>query len=271
MKLLSNKMLNPVVLLSAFLFFPIIAIANTSVTLSKVSGGSGGSPFVDMAANKGRITAITVRSGKFIDRIQLTYQYNNGRVIGSPHGGNGGKSKTFKLSKGEFITVFGGRSGKYVDSIYIKTNKGRSRKWGGNGGGNSFKFKGSKQSPILGIWGRSGALLDAIGVVTANKGGQSKPTNRILDFEQRKIANGGSDEKGDSYQTNSFPHPSANRNVVDSWLNTHGAKLRNIIKSMSSHHDFTEYSRRENRFCGSHAYCLIAYRRSAISYVTDAD
>lgn len=260
-----------VIVLSGCLLSPFVVFADTSVTLLSASGGPGGSPFVDMAVSKGRITAITVRSGKFIDSIQLTYQYGSKRVIGLAHGGKGGNSQTFKLRAGEFITEFSGRSGKYVDSIYIKTSKNRSKKWGGNGGGNTFKFTGSKQLPILGIWGRSGALLDAIGVVRSSKGGQTIKTKSIGGFERQANSQGGDDTKADSIQRYTFPKPTASNNEIKSWLKIQNAKLKNIIKSMSSNNEFSNYSKGENKTCGSSLYCQVTYRRGAISYVTGAE
>jgi hypothetical protein len=271
MNFFRNKIQHAIIVLSGCLFFPFVVFADTSVTLLNASGGPGGSPFVDMAVSKGRITAITVRSGKFIDSIQLTYQYGKKRVNGSAHGGKGGKSGTLKLSAGEFITEFSGRSGKYVDSIYIKTNKNRSKKWGGSGGNNRFKFTGSKQSPILGIWGRSGALLDAIGIVRSSKGGQAINTKGIGGFKQQANSQGGDESKYDSIQSSAFPKPAANKNEINSWLKFQNAKLENIIKSMSSNKEFSNYSKGEKKTCGSSLYCQVTYRRGAISYVTGAE
>ena len=164
------KKLQLILLTSSFcLLFQFSAFANAGITLLNTSGGAGGSPFVDMAARGGTIASITVRSGKFIDSIQLTYRYGKMLVVGLPHGGKGGKSSTFRLRPGEIITELGGQSGKFVDSLYIKTSKNRFKKWGGNGGSRAYRFIGSKQSPITGVWGRSGRFLDSIGAVKSNK------------------------------------------------------------------------------------------------------
>ena len=154
-----------VLLLIAF-FFPVSAFAASSINLTKINGGSGGVPFVDMVAPGGRITSITIRSGAFIDSIKVNYQYRNGnKVFGTQHGGRGGSPKTFVFRNGEYITTLGGRSGKYVDSIYINTNQGRSMRWGGGGGENAFRVNATASTPILGIWGQSGRFLDAIAVI----------------------------------------------------------------------------------------------------------
>ncbi len=112
----------------SILIIPTEVFSTTATVFSRESGGSSGAPFVEMVAPGGVISKITIRSGKFIDGIQLTYQYKH-RVSSRAYGGTGGRPKSLSLSRGEYITEFGGRSGKYIDSIYIKTNRGRIEKW----------------------------------------------------------------------------------------------------------------------------------------------
>ena len=268
MKSIWKKLQFNIIILSGCLLVPLVAFADTGVTLLNASGGPGGSPFVDMA---GEIAAITVRSGSLIDSIQISYRYGNKRVIGLAHGGRGGKSSTFKLKAGEVITELGGRSGKFVDSLYIKTSKNRFKKWGGPGG-KDFRFKGSKQSPIMGIWGRSGNLLDAIGAVKVGKGGQSITTNGFGTYEEKMNKPGVDDAKSDSIQELQFPGPAAQTKDLRYWLQTHNTQLGNIIRKLSgSQTEFKKYLEGEKKTCQSSLYCEVAYRRGAISHVTGAE
>ncbi|MCP4270596.1 MAG: hypothetical protein GY781_01335 [Gammaproteobacteria bacterium] len=249
------------------------ALSASSFNLSIDSGGSGGSPFVDMAAPGEKISQITIRSGKYIDSIQLHYRYKT-VTSGNSHGGNGGQSKTFILKKNEYITELGGKSGKFVDSIYIKTNKGRNYKWGGNGGAKSFKFVGTKKSPIKGIWGRAGKFLDAIGVVRVGTTKSHYPSGsaskgKLNKFSFSTNSGGAVDcDKCDSAPSNTFPVPSAAKPAIDYWLKTQNSKLKKILQSLAgSGYEFTSYLNKENGFCRTNLYCEIDTRSNAITHV----
>lgn len=259
------------VTLCAWLLLPVLCYADTSVNLTRASGGGGGSPFVDMAAGRGEIVAITVRSGNLIDSVMLTYRYGNKRVNGPRHGGNGGNQKTFKLKNGERIIELGGKSGKYVDSLYIRTSMNRTQRWGGPGGSTSYKFNASKKYPIMGLWGRSGALLDAIGAVKAGGCGQAIQTQSLTSYSQAENSAGFNDEKADTVQVRTFPAPADSRNMLDRWLSSQNDKLLKIVKQLAgSTAEYNKYLSGERENCQSQLYCELAYRRGAISHVTGA-
>jgi hypothetical protein len=129
------------------------------------SGGKGGAVFDEPAgfaeAQVNNIAELRVRSGAYIDSIQVVYITPRQSV---QHGGNGGTLSVFRLEPDEYITVLGGKYGDYVDSLYIQTSKGRNQRWGGSGGNAQFIYRAPKGSWIGGFLGRSGNYLDAIGV-----------------------------------------------------------------------------------------------------------
>ena len=243
--------------------------ANTIITLNSESGGEGGTPFVEMVAPNGVISKITIRSGKFIDSIQLTYQYKQ-EVPGKIHGGSGGSLKSFSLSRGEYITEFGGRSGKYVDSIYVKTNKGRQEHWGGDGGGKPFRFMGTRQSPIQGIWGRAGVFLDAIGIIRKIKSTNlqnSRTKSSINNFKPshfKTVNMGQGIGKDDSVTDPHFPTENMSK-----FLKLQNNRLYLIVKSLSQSSDeFDSYiNRTEYSHCHGNIFCEVDTRTDLISNI----
>lgn len=136
------------------------------------SGGLGGNYFSDgqaggqFSSDNRRLTEVRVRSGAFIDSIQLVYENVIGQKIVSPmHGGSGGTLSVFKLDPGEYITRISGKHGWYIDSLLIETNKGKAKGWGGTGGSANYTYTAAPGSSIHGFFGRSGKFLDAIGVI----------------------------------------------------------------------------------------------------------
>ncbi len=133
------------------------------------AGGKGGKPFEDFTEQAGfRISAITVRSGSRVDAIQVTYIDAAGRLHQRPRrGGGGGRSKVINLSEDEYVIAVSGsaptsgRKSNRIHRLDIVTNKGRKFSFG-RGRGTNFKFEGK----VVGIFGRSGRELDAIGVIT---------------------------------------------------------------------------------------------------------
>ena len=131
------------------------------------SGGAGGGAFFDdPPANYSSINSITLCGGTYVDSIEVRYENQLGQVYSyGKHGGGGGSCSTLYFWSGEHIVSITGRSGRLIDSLAIVTNYGRVLKKGGNGGDASFKYTGNQQFQIAGFKGRSGSLIDAIGVV----------------------------------------------------------------------------------------------------------
>ena len=125
------------------------------------AGGSGGGVFIDIVPSGTRVTTVQVRSGVYVDAVQVGL--NTGWL--SKHGGDGGALQTFRLASGEYITSISGRSGQYLDQISFRTNLGRAYgPYGGSGGG-PFSFQAPPGYAIVGFFGRSGAYVDAIGAI----------------------------------------------------------------------------------------------------------
>lgn len=131
-------------------------------TLEK--GGQGGTIFNDEVPAGARLMSITLAGGAVIDSIQCRWQLPNGTIKeGERHGGSGGSLyPPIVLAKDEVITQVSGRCGTRVDSLTFTTNY---RKYGpyGGGGGSDFVLT-PVTGWVVGFSGRSGGVLDAIGI-----------------------------------------------------------------------------------------------------------
>lgn len=134
------------------------------------SGGYGGAPFVDNVPYGAAATEIQIRSGAYVEALQMVLQLPNGQInYMDQHGGNGGNADTFSLRNGEYITAISGRYGQYVDSIQFHTNLRVSPTYGGSGGDADYYYEAPSGWQIVGFNGRSGAYIDAVGVVLAQQ------------------------------------------------------------------------------------------------------
>lgn len=130
------------------------------------SGGTGGQEFLDQPIPKdSKVIEVKVRSGSLIDAVQIVYESRNGRHELPKHGGDGGQLNVFPLDQNEYITGLSGRFGSQVDSIRIHTNLQTSPVYGGAGGVAEYHYYAPENTEIIGFYGRSGSLIDAIGVV----------------------------------------------------------------------------------------------------------
>jgi hypothetical protein len=136
------------------------------------SGVTGGVIFNDLnfvtpsTLDGRRVVELRVRSGDFIDAIQVVYQTSSGQIIETDrHGGPGGVADVFKFDPDEYIVEIKGKYGAYVDSLEMKTSKGRIKRWGGNGGVVDYIYIAPAGHIIQGFFGRSGAFVDNIGVI----------------------------------------------------------------------------------------------------------
>jgi hypothetical protein len=129
------------------------------------SGGTGGGAFTD-PQDPFRVARVTIRSGAYVDSVQLTQEQPNGTLVTLPHhGGFGGGEHNLDLAANEHITRIDGRFGAYVDHINIHTDHGRVLSGGGPGGGSDYVYTAPAGFEIAGFTGRSGAYVDAIGVI----------------------------------------------------------------------------------------------------------
>ena len=152
-------------------------IGNRLLRPSLEYGGEGGDSFSDQLPDGSRICEVLIRHGEYVDGIRISWETADGtRVDGPYHGGGGGNEDSFTLEPGETIQVIGGASGDYVDRLGFETSLGRSYGPYGGDGGNPFEENFGPtpnpldhdatvlvNHPLVGIYGRSGDLLDAIG------------------------------------------------------------------------------------------------------------
>jgi hypothetical protein len=136
---------------------------------TQVAGGNGGNPFQDVPSTPGgRIAEVRVSAGTMVDSIQAIYILPNGRTVEGPrHGGPGGQASSFRLDSDEYIVGISGRFGKNIDCLRIQTNKRTSPLYGGSGGRQDYRVDVPRDSQAIGLVGRSGDLLDAIGLIYA--------------------------------------------------------------------------------------------------------
>ena len=137
---------------------------------SEEVGGSGGSPWDDVLNQNLKpfeIQGIAVSYGNQVDSIQTTYRFFDGSLHQAPRrGGTGGsRSATIQFADGEKLTKIEGKTnGVLIDQLTFNTvcRNGTAKVYGpyGKTGRTPFSFEG----PILGLRGRSGTLLDALGV-----------------------------------------------------------------------------------------------------------
>lgn len=134
---------------------------------TQIYGGNGGRQFSDpVIQTGGRITAVQIRAGDWIDSIQFTYSLPNGTTATSQrHGGSGGRASAFQLAEDEYIVGLSGRYGDYIDSLRIHTNKRTSQLFGGRGGDHDFQISVPAGNQAVGFTGRADEYMDALGLI----------------------------------------------------------------------------------------------------------
>lgn len=139
------------------------------------SGGSGGNIHIDPAKDleKPFPKQFNVSSGWYIDQIEVRVAdiaKSKSHLHHSSFGGHGGTKVGFTLNDGEYITEVFGTYDKFLVTLGIRTSKGKKKEWGGDNGQGRAEFKYAVPSGyyICGFIGRSGALVDAIGIGIAS-------------------------------------------------------------------------------------------------------
>lgn len=131
-------------------------------------GGSGGAVFDDSSYLNvdWQTQSLMIRSGDRVDAIQ--FSYTNGQNI--RHGGNGGQEHRLDLQEGEFVTALEFSVGRNfwgvrrVHSVRLETNLGRVLA-GGKVRSEKYRYTAPAGGQIVGLVGRAGAEVDALGVV----------------------------------------------------------------------------------------------------------
>ncbi|RCV15466.1 hypothetical protein SETIT_3G058400v2 [Setaria italica] len=135
-------------------------------------GGSGGDPRDDIVAAgvaPHRLQSVVIRCQGAVDAISFTYAGVDGapRMAG-PWGGSGGQKHKVKFGAGEFVKEISGTYGPFgghtvVRSLTFVTNVGKHGPFG-NPGQTPFSVPVQDDARVVGFFGRSGSLLDAVGV-----------------------------------------------------------------------------------------------------------
>lgn len=143
--------------------------SDRSTALSGPVGGPGGIPFSDegLVSEDQSIAEMLIQHGKYVDRIGLVAQDPDSHRDPLPkHGGNGGTESRIALAPDEYITGIEGRYGDWlVHSMSVQSNKRTYGPYGGSGGTATYNFQTPDAAEVVGFVGRSGGLLDAVGIV----------------------------------------------------------------------------------------------------------
>ncbi len=140
-------------------------------------GGWGGEAFADQqVAPQASVSKIKVTDGCYVYRVKFEYSDGGQTDHGGPGPllcpGIGGvivTEKEFVLASDEFIQGIQGRSGRYIDSMSFTTNKRVIGPLGGDGG-ETFSLTAPPGYKVKRLFGRSGAFLDAVGIVVETAG-----------------------------------------------------------------------------------------------------
>lgn len=152
---------------SVAILFSVASLAYTTAGMAASagpSGGAGGSAFYNGPLPNEVIDEVQVRHGAWIDSVELIYRnVTNGiRRSGGHNGGWGGGESRAYLAPNEYITTVWGYTGSYVNALNFRTNLGRYF-YRGNAVGAYYQY--DVPGRMTGVKGRSGAYLDAVGVV----------------------------------------------------------------------------------------------------------
>ena len=138
------------------------------------SGGSGGNPFSALPpADNGpwKISAIQVWSGNRIDAIEMIWRNPQGNIRTSPKfGGSGGTEQEFDIDAADYLVRIEGSVGEREDNVRVFslqffTKQGRSSKVFGSQTAAPFRYDEIPGNQVISLFGRSGAEIDALGVV----------------------------------------------------------------------------------------------------------
>ncbi len=131
-------------------------------------GGKGGRPFYYVSEN-GSFTEILIRSARRIDGLIFI----NGSRSSSIYGGRGGDRNIIGIGRQCIIAIRGttdiARNKRKTRSIFslefIFANGSSTGRYGRNGN-QSFSLSAPSGEEIIGFFGRHGAEIDAIGIIT---------------------------------------------------------------------------------------------------------
>ena len=146
------------------------------------SGGPGGSEFriwppiedgFTLDTTPFEIAGLIFNTGSYIDAMQVIYRnvQTGDMVVSDKVGGNGGmKAPPFELAQDEYITNFLGWAGDYVNSLAVFIiGLSQPVVFGSPETTTNFEYTWEPTEEVIGFWGRSGAYIDAIGVLVRHR------------------------------------------------------------------------------------------------------
>lgn len=136
------------------------------------SGGPGGNSGIT-DSDEGfleagtRVLQVEVRGGALVDFIQFRHIRSNDTPLNlPPHGGTGGFEQVLNLLPGvEHVIKVSGKYSEFVHSVTIDTDRGQTITAGNPAEGADYAYEAPPGFEIVGVYGRSGTLVDAMGVV----------------------------------------------------------------------------------------------------------
>ncbi|PHN01580.1 RICIN domain-containing protein [Flavilitoribacter nigricans] len=141
------------------------------LSFSPPEGGYGGQRFTipanvtqDNVQNFKKITRISIKHGKYIEQIRVTWLTYGGYRSGGAGGEVYGNWSHIDLQDGEYITRVSGTSGRFINSLAFHTNKRRIIGSFGQRDGKSFMIHVPSGQQVIGFHGRSGQLIDQFGL-----------------------------------------------------------------------------------------------------------
>ena len=131
------------------------------------SGGVGGQVFTDdpKIPSASRVIEVQIWAGSTIEGIRMIHETADGAKRELDwHGGGCGQPRVFTLRSNEYITGISGRCGSLVDSLRIHTQTRQSPEYG-RSGGQEYHYQAPPDTEIVGFYGRSSSIVEAIGVI----------------------------------------------------------------------------------------------------------
>lgn len=130
------------------------------------SGGIGGRVFHDLCRSNERIHQLRIRSGGWLDAIQVACinKVSGAHRFLPKRGGNGGSQKIINLANNEHISSVTGYYNKYVRSLRIRTSLGKTYNYG-IPNGRYFAYNEPKGDVLIGLLGAAGRYVDSIGTM----------------------------------------------------------------------------------------------------------
>lgn len=148
---------------------PGVAPAEREALLIGPSGGAGGVSFRDPLPPRGsQALQIAIRYGAHIVGINMGHKLPDGRIwYPDWKGGTSGSSDVFNFEAGEYLAGMWGCSDEFLDGVRFRTNRRRlSPAYGTTGNCRGyFRYDVPDGYEIVGFRGRSGALIDALGII----------------------------------------------------------------------------------------------------------